>query len=47
MLLIILGVQLFSTGLLGEMVIRPRMESTDRLQIAEVLAGARDRATGG
>ena len=35
MLLIILGVQLFSTGLLGEMFIRPRMESTDRYQIAE------------
>lgn len=37
MLLIILGVQLFSTGLLGEMIIRPSMESTDRYGVAERL----------
>ncbi|MFC2085866.1 glycosyltransferase family 2 protein [Bacteroidota bacterium] len=33
MLLIILGVQLFSTGLLGEMIIRPSMESTARYAV--------------
>jgi hypothetical protein len=37
MLLIILGVQLFSTGLLGEMMIRPRMESTEQYRISERL----------
>lgn len=35
MLLIILGVQLFSTGLLGEMIIRPRMENTATYQIRD------------
>ena len=35
MLLIILGVQLFSTGLLGEMFIRPSMESTARYTVAD------------
>jgi len=37
MLLIILGVQLFSTGLLGEMIIRPRMENTATYKILERL----------
>jgi len=35
MLLIILGVQLFSTGLLGEMIIRPRMENPATYQVRE------------
>lgn len=38
MLLIILGVQLFSTGLLGEMIIRPRMENTATYQVREQLS---------
>ncbi len=37
MLLIILGVQLFSTGLLGEMIIRPSMESTERYTVSDRL----------
>ena len=37
MLLIILGVQLFSTGLLGEMIIRPSMESTARYAVSDRL----------
>lgn len=37
MLLIILGVQLFSTGLLGEMIVRPRMENPDTYKILERL----------
>lgn len=35
MLLVILGVQLFSTGLLGEMLIRPRMESITRYTVED------------
>ena len=35
MLLIILGVQLFSTGLLGEMLIRPRMEDSERYFVSD------------
>ncbi|HUF10533.1 MAG TPA: glycosyltransferase family 2 protein [Rhodothermales bacterium] len=37
MLLIILGVQLFSTGLLAEMIIRPRMENPGTYQIRDRL----------
>jgi len=33
--LVVVGVQMFTTGLLGEMIIRPRMERTDQYQIAE------------
>lgn len=40
MLLIILGVQLFSTGLLGEMIIRPRMENPATYQVRERLGVA-------
>lgn len=46
MLLIILGVQLFSTGLLGEMIIRPRVESTAGIHITE-RTGLTGRATDG
>lgn len=34
-LLILLGTQMFTTGLLGEMIIRPRMERADAYQITE------------
>jgi hypothetical protein len=40
MLLIILGAQLFSTGLLGEMLIRPRMEDTTRYFVSERTGGS-------
>jgi glycosyltransferase involved in cell wall biosynthesis len=40
MLLIILGVQLFSTGLLGEMIIRPRMENPGTYKVRERLGAA-------
>ncbi len=40
MLLILVGVQLFSTGLLGEMIIRPKMEDTSAYQIAEATSPA-------
>lgn len=33
--LVVVGVQMFTTGLLGEMIIRPRMERTDTYQVAE------------
>ncbi|HYE58658.1 MAG TPA: glycosyltransferase family 2 protein [Rhodothermales bacterium] len=33
--LVVVGVQMFTTGLLGEMIIRPRMERTDQYQVAE------------
>lgn len=36
--LIVVGVQMFTTGLLGELFIRPRMERTDGYQIAQTLA---------
>ncbi|MGM0705095.1 MAG: glycosyltransferase family 2 protein [Bacteroidota bacterium] len=35
LLLILFGAQMFTTGLLGEMIIRPRMETTDAYRIAE------------
>lgn len=37
--LIIVGVQMFTTGLLGEMLIRPRMERIDTYDIRETLRG--------
>jgi glycosyltransferase involved in cell wall biosynthesis len=40
MLLIMVGVQLFSTGLLGEMIIRPKMEDTSGYQIARTFEPA-------
>lgn len=40
MLLILVGVQLFSTGLLGEMIIRPKMEDTSAYQVSRSLAPA-------
>jgi hypothetical protein len=43
MLLIILGVQLFSTGLLGEMIIRPRMENSVRYEILERLTPSKPK----
>ncbi len=33
--LVVVGVQMFTTGLLGETIIRPHMESTQRYQVAE------------
>ncbi|PEN14649.1 glycosyltransferase [Longibacter salinarum] len=35
-LLILFGAQMFTTGLLGEIVIKPRMEETESYQVAEV-----------
>lgn len=37
LLLILFGAQMFTTGLLGEMIIRPRMEGTSSYQISGVL----------
>ncbi len=34
-MLVVVGVQMFTTGLLGETIIRPRMEGTERYQVAE------------
>jgi len=47
-LLILFGAQMFTTGLLGEMVIQPRMEDPDSYEVAETLppataAGGRPR----
>ncbi len=39
-LLIVLGVQFFSTGLLGEMIIKPRMERTENYHIRQVVEPA-------
>lgn len=36
-LLILLGTQMFTTGLLGEMIIKPRMEETTSYQIVEMI----------
>lgn len=36
LLLILFGAQMFSTGLLGEMIVRPRMEATEAYRIAEL-----------
>ncbi len=40
MLLMLLGVQMFTTGLLGEMIVRPSMERTSTYDIAEQLPAA-------
>ncbi|MFP4229384.1 MAG: glycosyltransferase family 2 protein [Salinivenus sp.] len=37
LLLILFGAQMFSTGLLGEMIIQPRMEDTSTYEVAETL----------
>lgn len=37
MLLILFGAQMFTTGLLGEMIVRPRMERTSTYQITETV----------
>ncbi|MEM6645609.1 MAG: glycosyltransferase family 2 protein [Bacteroidota bacterium] len=39
-LLIMVGVQMFTTGLLGELIIRPQMERTSIYQITETLEGS-------
>ncbi len=36
-MLIVLGFQMFTTGLLGEMIIRPRMEETTTYQVVEMM----------
>jgi hypothetical protein len=41
-LCILFGAQMFTTGLLGEMVIQPRMEETASYEIAETTAPAED-----
>ena len=45
-LMILLGAQMFTTGLLGEMIIQPRMERTASYQVAEVLQGKRREGRG-
>ena len=35
--LILLGVQMFTTGLLGEMIIRPRMEDTTAYHVIDIV----------
>jgi glycosyltransferase involved in cell wall biosynthesis len=37
-LLILFGAQMFTTGLLGEMIIQPRMEETESYEVAETLS---------
>lgn len=42
-MLILVGVQMFTTGLIGQMIVEPRMQQTDTLQITETLTpGARN-----
>ena len=42
-MLILVGVQMFTTGLIGQMIVEPRMQRTDTLQITETLTpGARN-----
>ena len=36
-MLVIVGVQLFLTGFLGEMIVRPQMERTDAVHLREVM----------
>ncbi len=40
-MLVVVGVQMFTTGLLGETIIRPAMETTNRYQVAEESRGGR------
>jgi len=42
-LLILFGSQMFTTGLLGEMIIQPRMEDTSTYEVAEVVPHDTDR----
>ena len=37
LLLILFGAQMFTTGLLGEMIVRPRMQDTASYTVAETL----------
>jgi hypothetical protein len=45
-LLILFGAQMFTTGLLGEMIIRPRMEETTGYDVDQELAPSREAAPG-
>ena len=47
LLLILFGAQLFTTGLLGEMVIQPRMEDTDTYVVGEALSPSIEDASFG
>ena len=38
--MMIVGVQMFTTGLLGEMIVRPRMERTDSYRVMATLPPA-------
>ena len=44
LLLIRFGSQMFTTGLLGEMIIQPRMEDTSTYEVAEAVEPADDTA---
>jgi len=44
--LILVGVQMFTTGLIGQMIVEPRMQRTDTFQMLEILAPA-SRQEGG
>ncbi|MDA0378109.1 MAG: glycosyltransferase family 2 protein [Bacteroidetes bacterium] len=39
-MMILVGVQMFTTGLIGQMIVEPRMQRTDTLQITETLVAA-------
>ena len=45
-LMLLLGAQMFTTGLLGEMIIRPRMEETASYQVSEMTMGKSERGNG-
>ena len=45
-LMILLGAQMFTTGLLGEMIIKPRMEKTASYQVAETATRTAERENG-
>jgi hypothetical protein len=44
LLLILFGSQMFTTGLLGEMVIQPRMEDPSTYEVAETVGPADEAA---
>lgn len=44
LLMILFGAQMFTTGLLGEMMVRPRMERTDSYQVARTLRPSSEAA---
>ncbi len=46
-LLILVGVQMFTTGLVGEMLIRPRMEKTSKYHITEIIEPVTSRKRDG